>query len=270
MHLVVETHWTTEPPAWSSESCSIGVRRILVRAGIFIHQALQSSGGLEAVSEETKGQSSAGRRGKRDEESPTGRYGLISTEGTRRSANTLLGTTPVLMSGRLGRQRRNRLGAAFHQRSDPWLLVTGNLAPSRHPASSLWAAVAEGRTQTSQDEEEEEPYTWKTKTSTWKHEEIPDLLVMRADAGVDELHTVSISCTDLQYLHEADEPLLGSKDASLIFPLHHQPLTDSSSRLADTAKTLLKRDVTYSPLFDLAAKSHACTSSCRIRGLVED
>ena len=38
-----------------------------------------------------------------------------------------------------------------------------------------------GRTQRSQDEEEE-PYTMKTKTSTWKHEEVPDLLVMRADA----------------------------------------------------------------------------------------
>ncbi|CAB1448818.1 unnamed protein product [Pleuronectes platessa] len=42
------------------------------------------------------------------------------------------------------------------------------------------------RTQRSQDEEEE-PDTLKRKTSTWKHEEIPDLLVMRADAGVDEL-----------------------------------------------------------------------------------
>ena len=39
-----------------------------------------------------------------------------------------------------------------------------------------------GRTQRSQDEEEEEPYTMKTKTSTLKHEEVPDLLVMRADA----------------------------------------------------------------------------------------
>ena len=39
-----------------------------------------------------------------------------------------------------------------------------------------------GRTQRSQDEEEEEPYTMKMKTSTWKHEEVPDLLVMRADA----------------------------------------------------------------------------------------
>ena len=38
-----------------------------------------------------------------------------------------------------------------------------------------------GRTQRSQDEEEE-PYTMKTKTSTWKHEEVPELLVMRADA----------------------------------------------------------------------------------------
>ncbi|CAB1438341.1 unnamed protein product [Pleuronectes platessa] len=37
-------------------------------------------------------------------------------------------------------------------------------------------------TQTSQDEEED-PDTKKTKTSTWKHEEIPDLLVMRADSG---------------------------------------------------------------------------------------
>ena len=35
-----------------------------------------------------------------------------------------------------------------------------------------------GRTQRSQDEEEE-PYTMKTKTSTLKHEEVPDLLVMR-------------------------------------------------------------------------------------------
>ena len=38
-----------------------------------------------------------------------------------------------------------------------------------------------GRTQRSQDEEEE-PYTMKTKTSTWRDEEVPDLLVMRADA----------------------------------------------------------------------------------------
>ena len=38
-----------------------------------------------------------------------------------------------------------------------------------------------GRTQRSQDEEEE-PNTMKTKTSPWKHEEVPDLLVMRADA----------------------------------------------------------------------------------------
>ena len=35
-----------------------------------------------------------------------------------------------------------------------------------------------GRTQRSQDEEEE-PYTMKMKTSTLKHEEVPDLLVMR-------------------------------------------------------------------------------------------
>ena len=40
-----------------------------------------------------------------------------------------------------------------------------------------------GRTKISQDEEEE-PYTMKTKTSTWKDEEIPELLMMRADAGV--------------------------------------------------------------------------------------
>ena len=38
-----------------------------------------------------------------------------------------------------------------------------------------------GRTQRSQDEEEE-PYTMKTKTSTWRDEEVPDLLVMRSDA----------------------------------------------------------------------------------------
>ena len=37
-----------------------------------------------------------------------------------------------------------------------------------------------GRTQRSQDEEKE-PYTMKTKTSTLKHKEVPDLLVMRAD-----------------------------------------------------------------------------------------
>ena len=42
-----------------------------------------------------------------------------------------------------------------------------------------------GRTQRSQDEEEES-YTEKTNTSIWKHKEVPDLLVMRADAVVDE------------------------------------------------------------------------------------
>ena len=87
---------------------------------------------------------------------------------------------------------------------------------------------------------------------------------------------------DHQYLHEADEPLLGSEDASLISlcstshsqtvnPPHHPESAFIHLSEATRPKHFWSgTSRPPPPPFDLPAKSHACSSSCRSGGLVED